>query len=119
MVQWFTPRTLVTLFAPTLDGQTRQLSIDFVRVFAIGHPALGAFSLSQAGFNGAKRTRISLVGSVVKNWGIRLPVAIVGGLVLGHGTVAVFAAIPASDIVTAFPSGAYYHHATKDGLRAD
>lgn len=107
--QWAVPHVVTAVFAPELDGDALTLSIDVLRMFALGYPAIGTFLLVQGGFNGAKRTRTSLVGSLVKHWGIRLPLAVTAGIVLGYGIEAVFWSIPISDVIIAFLFGAYYH----------
>jgi putative MATE family efflux protein len=116
IIQWFMPELITSVIAPTLGVQATALAIEFLRVLAIGYPALGAVYLLQAGFNGARRTRISMLSSVAQFWVVRLPIVAGGGLLLGYGMPAVFWAVALSNIIGALGLGAYYHYSTDAGM---
>lgn len=116
LVQWTIPRTLVQLFVPTLVPAAADLAVEYLLILAYGYPAIGAVYLLQAGFNGARRTRTSFVASLLQYWGIRLPIAAVGGIVLSAGASAVFWAVTVSNLVVAVGLAAYYHYSTAEGM---
>nr|WP_227380585.1 MATE family efflux transporter [Haladaptatus halobius] len=116
IIQWFIPGAIAGMIAPTLDPQATSFAVEFLRVLAIGYPALGAVYLLQAGFNGARRTRVSMISSIVQFWAIRLPIAAAGGLLLGYGMPAVFWAVAISNILGAVGLGVYYQHLTDAGM---
>lgn len=115
-LQWYSPGVILDVLAPELRGTARRLAVEFLRIYAYGYPALGATTLFVGGFNGADRTRTSLVGSLLTQWGLLIPAAAVGGLVLDHGVVAVFWAVSASKIVGVLGFGTYYRYATNRGM---
>ena len=82
----------------------------------MGYPALGAVDLLEAGFNGARRTRISMLSSIVQFWAIRLPIVAVGGLLLGYGMMAVFWAVVISNVLGAVGLGVYYQYSAGAGM---
>jgi Na+-driven multidrug efflux pump len=90
--------------------------VDYLRILAYGYPAIGATYLVLAGFNGARRTRTSMVATLLQYWGVRVPVAAVGGLLLGFGVHAAFWAITLSNVAAAFGAGWYYRWATRRGM---
>jgi putative MATE family efflux protein len=116
IVQWAIPQTLVNLFVPTLSADATELAVLYLTILAYGYPAIGASSLLQAGFNGASRTRTTLVASLFQYWGIRLPIAIVGGIFLAFEMRAVFWAVTLSNIIAAIGLGGYYYYSTADGM---
>ncbi|WP_254536763.1 MATE family efflux transporter [Halomarina litorea] len=122
LVQWLIPSTLTTLFVPTLGEEALSLSIEYLRVLAYSYPAIGVAYLFQAGFNAAGRTTTSFVASLLQYWGIRLPVAVVGGglvaagLGLSMGVSAVFWAVTGSNLLAAVGLGAYYNYSAENGM---
>ncbi|WP_336360629.1 MATE family efflux transporter [Haladaptatus sp. ZSTT2] len=116
LVQWLFPATLTTLFVPELSEESLALSIEYLRILAYGYPALGAIYLFQAGFNGASRTKVSMFASLIQYWGVRLPIAAVGGLVLSFGMDAVFWAVTLSNITAAVGLGVYFYHSSSTGM---
>ncbi|WP_254542897.1 MATE family efflux transporter [Halomarina pelagica] len=116
VAQWFAPTVIVDALAPQLEGRALDLTVLYLRILAVGYPAIGAAYLFQAGFNGASRTRTSFVASLLQYWGVRLPIAVVGGLVLVTGVEAVFWAVTVSNVVAAVGLGAYYHYSAENGL---
>lgn len=114
-LQWFVPGPLTHLFIPDATPRGADLTAQYLRILAYGYPALGAVYLFAAGFNGARRTRVTMVAMLLQYWAVRVPVAVVGGIVLGVGVIAVFWAVTISNIVGAVGSGLYYRHAA-DGM---
>ncbi|MFB6233982.1 MAG: MATE family efflux transporter [Halopenitus sp.] len=129
-IQWFFPELIVTGLVPDISGRARELTVFYLRVLAIGYPAMGATYLVFAGFNGASRTRTSMVVDVVKYWGIRLPVALVAipatvtlgayGITaspgLDWGVEAVFWAVTVSNILAFVGVGSYFVYTARDGM---
>jgi putative MATE family efflux protein len=107
-VQFAIPATIATVLVPTLGPEELSLAVWFLRVLAFGYPALGVVYLVQAGFNGAGRTQVSMVSTLVQYWGVQLPVAVVGGVVLDYGLAAVFVSAVAANVTVAVLLGAYY-----------
>jgi len=114
-VQWTIPSAVTAVLAPQLGGPAADLSVSYLRILAYGYPAIGATYLLEAGFNGAGRTRTSMVATLAQFWVVRLPVAVLGGLVLGRGVLAVFWAVTLSNLAAAVGLGAYYRYAA-DGM---
>jgi putative MATE family efflux protein len=115
-IQWMIPHTLVDLFVPTLSTDATTLAVQYLMILAYGYPALGVLPLFQAGFDGARRTRTTFVASLLQYWGVRLPIAAIGGLVLAFEMGAVFWAITLSNIIAAIGLAAYYYYSTADGM---
>jgi putative MATE family efflux protein len=115
--QWFVPELLANLFVPDLTPDGLALTVDYLRILTFGYWGIGAMYLFNAGFNGARRTKTSMVADLVKYWGVRLPIAAVGVfLVDGVGVHAVFWAVTVSNVVGAVGTGAYYYYTTNNGM---
>lgn len=115
-VQLAVPATIATLFVPSLSPAATSLAVEYLAILAYGYPAIGAVYLIQAGFNGARRTRTSFVSSFLQYWGVRLPIAAVGGVVLSGGASAVFWAVTISNIAAAVGLAGYYRYSTAEGM---
>jgi putative MATE family efflux protein len=115
-IQWMIPRILVDLFVPTLSSDATTLAVQYLVILAYGYPALGALPLFQAGFDGARRTRTTFVASLFQYWGVRLPIAAVGGLFLAFEMDAIFWAITLSNIIAVIGLAGYYYYSTADGM---
>lgn len=129
-IQWFLPELIVSGLVPDISDRARELTVFYLRVLAVGYPAMGATYLVFAGFNGASRTRTSMVVDVVKYWGIRLPVALVAipatvtlgayGVAvspgLGWGVEAVFWAVTVSNVLAFVGVGSYFVYTARDGM---
>jgi Na+-driven multidrug efflux pump len=122
LLQWTAPAALTTLFVPTLGPGALALSVEYLRILAFSYPAIGAAYLFQSGFNAAGRTTTSFVASLLQYWGVRLPIAVVGGGVLLAGVVpsigvsAVFWAVTVSNLAAAVGLGAYYAYSADRGM---
>lgn len=116
MLQWLAPGAIATTFVPELTPRAFDLSVEYLRILSYGYPALGALYLFEAGFNGSRRTRTSLVASLAQYWVIRLPIAAVGALVFAYGVVAVFWAVTLSNLLGAFGLGVYYRYEAAGGM---
>ena len=115
-LQWLLPGLLATLFAPDLTDRALSLSVEYLRILAYGYPAIGVAYLFEAGFNGARRTRTSLVATLAQFWLVRLPIAAGIGVLLGMGVVWVFWAVTISNVVAAVGLGLYYRHEAGNGM---
>mgnify|MGYP000126753360 CR=1 FL=1 len=115
-VQWLIPDLLATIFVPDIGGDALALAVEYLQILAYGYPAIGATYLILAGFNGARRTRTSMVATLLQYWVVRLPIAAVGIVVLDLGVVAVFWAVTLSNVAAAIGTGLYYWRATADGM---
>ncbi|MFC5971319.1 MATE family efflux transporter [Halomarina salina] len=121
VVQWVVPGLIVTTFAPTLSTAGMDLAVEYLRVLAVGYPAMGAMYLFQAGFNGASRTKTSFAASMAQYWGVRLPFAVVGAGVVGIaafdlGVSAVFWAVTISNVAAAIGLAGYYYYSAEQGM---
>jgi len=114
--QWAAPHAIVRLFVPDASPAAVALAVQYLRILAIGYPAIGATYLLLAGFNGARRTRTSMVVTLLQYWGVRVPVAAVGGLVLGFGVGAAFWAVTLSNLVAAVGAAWYYRSVSAAGM---
>lgn len=115
-LQWFLPGHITRLLVPSFDAQSFALSIDYLRILAVGYPAIGAAYLLEGGFNGARRTRTSLVATLLQFWMVRLPIAATGAYLLGAGIRAVFWAVTLSNVITAVGIAAYYRYEVSGGM---
>ncbi len=115
-LQWLVPETLTLVFVPNATGAELELTVEYLRILAYGYWAIGATYLFRGGFNGARRTRTSLVATLLQYWAARLPIAAVGVYVLGAGVVGVFWAVTLSNIVAAIGLAVYYRHEVADGM---
>jgi putative MATE family efflux protein len=115
-IQWLVPGTITSALVPDIGPEAFALSVGYLQILAYGYPAIGASYLFEAGFNGARRTGVSFVATLFQYGVIRLPIAVVGGLFLGLGVVAVFWAVTASNVIAAVGLAAYYLYATDEGM---
>ncbi|SDR44220.1 MATE family efflux transporter [Natronobacterium texcoconense] len=115
-VQWLIPETLSVLFVPDATPAEIEVAARYLEILAYGYWAIGATYLLQAGFNGARRTRTSLVATLLQYWIVRLPIAAVAAVGLGMGVVGVFWAVTLSNVVVAIGLGCYYWYETANGM---
>ncbi|WP_435348264.1 MATE family efflux transporter [Haloarchaeobius sp. HRN-SO-5] len=113
-VQWLFPNALATLFVPDIAGPALEYTVDYLQILAYGYWAIGAGYLLRGGFNAARRTKTSMVASMLQYWGVRLPVAAVGVLLLDGGVGAVFWAVTLSNVAVALGLAVYYWYETTD-----
>ena len=116
VVQWVAPELLVNVFVPDMTPDGFELTVEYLRILVLGYWGIGAMYLFNAGFNGARRTKVSMVADLLKYWVVRLPIAAVGAVWLGHGVHAVFWAVTISNVVAATGAGMYYYHTTNNGM---
>lgn len=116
LVQWSIPGTITRVFVPNIEGTAFAYAQTYLTVFAVAYPAKGVFSVIKAGFNGAQRTKLTMVASLGQSWGLQIPIAFVAGMVLSYGVIGVFWAQTLSVIVAAVCLGVYYRHTTDDGM---
>jgi putative MATE family efflux protein len=116
VVQWVAPELLVEVFVPDMTPAGFALAVDYLQILVYGYWAIGAMYMFQAGFNGARRTKVSMVSGLLKYWAIRLPIAAAGATWLGYGVYAVFWAVTISNVVGAVGTGLYYYYTTNNGM---
>ncbi|WP_435334603.1 MATE family efflux transporter [Haloarchaeobius sp. TZWWS8] len=114
--QLLVPEAIATFFVPDITPAALELTVSYLQILAIGYWAIGATYLFRAGFNGARKTKTSMVTSMAQYWGVRLPVALVGVYVLDMGVVAVFWGVTLSNILAALGLAVYYRYSTADGM---
>lgn len=115
-VQWFVPEAIALAFVPEISPRGLELSAAYLQILAVGYWALGVIYTVEAGFNGASRTRVSMVSTVLQYWLVRLPVAAVGAFVLGYGVYAVFWGVTLSNIAAALGLCAYFWYGSRHGM---
>lgn len=116
LAQWVVPGPIAVAFVPTVTGDALAWSIEYLRILAIGYPALGAIYLFEAGFNGAKRSNVSFAATLLQYGGVRLPIAAFSVVYLSAGVVGVFWAVTISNIATAVGLGLYYRYSVGSGM---
>lgn len=116
VIQWLVPGLLAATFIPGGSALGTALTIDYLRILAYGYPALGAIYVIAAGFNGARKTRTSMVITLLQYWAVRLPIAVAGAFYLGAGVHAVFWAVTLSNVTAAIGGGVYYWWRSEDGM---
>ncbi|MCT9095142.1 MATE family efflux transporter [Haloarchaeobius sp. HME9146] len=115
-LQLLFPETIARLFVPDISGDGLAFTVAYLQILAVGYWAIGASYLLRAGFNAARRTRTSMMASLVQYWGVRLPVALGGVYLLDYGVVAVFWGVTISNVLVAIGLGLYYWYETSDGM---
>jgi putative MATE family efflux protein len=130
IAQWFTAGLITNVFVPDLTPEGFRLTVRYLEILTFGYWAIGATYLFLGGFNGARRTRTSLVVDLLKYWVVRLPIAALAlpvgfsvsllGLTMapgfGMGVTAVFWAVTVSNVVAAVGVGLYYWYTTREGM---
>lgn len=115
-IQFAVPDLLTRLFVPDISPEGFALTVEYLVILSYGYWAIGVTYLFLAGFNAARRTRTSMVASLLQYWAVRLPIAAGGALVIGFGVSAVFWAVTISNIVAAVGLGLYYRYETQSGM---
>ncbi|WP_232686985.1 MATE family efflux transporter [Halobacterium zhouii] len=115
-VQWALPTAIVSVFAPTFEGDALAFTVDYLQILALGYWALGAIYTLESGFNGASKTDVSMYATLVQYWGVRLPIAALGVFVLDYGVLAAFWGVTLSNIAAAVGLAIYFYHSTDDGM---
>ncbi|AGB14817.1 putative efflux protein, MATE family [Halovivax ruber XH-70] len=116
LVQLVIPETLSEIAMPKAEPHEIELAAQYLVILALGYWAIGSTYLLQAGFNGARRTRTSLVATLAQYWVVRLPLALVLAYPLGFDVQGVFWAVTLSNAAIAVGLGAYYHYETTEGM---
>jgi putative MATE family efflux protein len=116
LVQWFLPGPIARVFVPDLSGTALSYTVAYLQILAYGYWALGVIYTIEAGFNGANRTRVSMVSTLLQYWAIRLPIAAVGAFLLDLGVEAVFWGVTLSNAAAALWLIGYFRYATDRGM---
>lgn len=116
VVQWLFPELIASVFIPDISGAALAHSIDYLVILAYGYWALGAIYTVEAGFNGASKTKVSMVSTLLQYWAVRVPIAVIGALVFNMGALAVFWAVTLSNIAAALGLAIYYYYSTSRGM---
>ena len=111
-LQWVAPGPIARVFVPDLSGASLSNAVLYLQILAVGYPALGAIYTLEAGFNGARRTTVSMYSTLCQYWLVRLPVAAVGGFVLAAGVAAPFWAVTLSNVAAAGWLAVYFYRST-------
>ncbi|WP_135827382.1 MATE family efflux transporter [Halorussus halobius] len=114
--QWVAPEFIVTTFVPDMSEAGVALAVDYLQILVLGYWAIGAMYVFEAGFNGARRTKVTMLAGLFKYWVVRLPIAAVGALWLDYGVHAVFWAVTLSNVVGVVGAGLYYYYTTNNGM---
>ncbi|MFB6270994.1 MAG: MATE family efflux transporter [Halobacterium sp.] len=118
VVQFAIPGLIADVFAPQLDGDALTYTIAYLQILAVGYWTFGLIYPVQGGFNGAGRTDVSMVTTMLQYWCVRLPIAAVGAyaVVVTVPVYAAFWAITLSNVAGALGVAAYFHYSTDRGL---
>lgn len=116
IVQYAMSGGIVDLLAPNVSAAAFETTVDFLHILAYGYPAFGAVFVLQGGFNGASKSRVSFVASIFQYWVVQLPIAALGGVILGQSVVAVFWAATIANVLTAVGLGVYYYYSAQSGM---
>ncbi|WP_435360228.1 MATE family efflux transporter [Haloarchaeobius sp. DFWS5] len=116
VIQFAIPTEIATFFVPDITPDALELTVDYLQILAVGYWAIGATYAFRAGFDGARKTRTSMLTSMAQYWGVRLPVALVGVYVLDYGVVAVFWGVTLSNVLAAIGLAVYYRYLTAGGM---
>lgn len=118
VVQFAMPGLLADVFAPSLDGDALTYTVAYLQILAVGYWTFGLIYPVQGGFDGAGKTQVSMVATLLQYWVVRLPIAVVGAYVvaLSVPVYAVFWAITLSNVVAAVGVTAYFYYSTNRGL---
>ncbi|UPV75751.1 MATE family efflux transporter [Halorussus limi] len=116
VVQWVAPELLVNFFVADISQRALGLSVDYLKILVLGYWAIGATYAFNAGFNGARRTKVSMVVGLLKYWAVRLPIAAVGAFWFDFDVHAVFWAVTISNVAGAVGAGLYYYYTTNNGM---
>ncbi|MCF2164481.1 MATE family efflux transporter [Halobacterium salinarum] len=110
VAQYSSPATIVSVFAPTFSGIELTYTVAYLQILAVGYWAFGLIYPIQGGFNGAGKTTVSMVATLLQYWGVRLPVAALGAYVVVFSVPvhAAFWAITASNVACAVGVTAYF-----------
>jgi len=110
------PNAIATAFAPTLDGEALRLTVEYLKILALGYWALGAIYTFESGFNGASRTSVSMYATLIQYWGVSLPIAAFGVFVFEYGVIAAFWGVTLSNVAAAVGIGAFFWYSTDRGM---
>lgn len=115
-VQFLLPGAITHFFTPELDGRGFGLSIVYLQILAFAYPASGVLSLVKAGFNGARRTKTTMVASLMQRWLFYIPLAALAVFMLGYDVVAVFWSNTISVFATLVCATGYFVYTTNRGM---
>lgn len=118
VLQWTFAEGLARTFIAGAEGPTLALSVAFLQIFAIAYPASGVISVVTAGFNAARRTKTTMVFSLLQKWALQIPLAAALGILLAQGAVGVFWARSLSTILVGGSFFAYYLYTENNGMYA-
>ncbi|MFC6726499.1 MATE family efflux transporter, partial [Halobium palmae] len=115
-VQFAFPRSIALLFVPDISADGLELAVAYLQILAVGYWALGAIKTVEAGFNGASRTKVSMVATMLQYWAVRIPLAAGLAFAVDLGAVGVFWAVTLSNVVAALGLCAYFVYSTRTGM---
>lgn len=115
-VQYLFPDIITQILSPSLNGRGFELATVALQILAISYPASAILSLVKAGFNGAKRTKTTMVASLVQTWGIHIPLAAGAVLLFSYDIYAVFWTNTIATFVVTVGLGGYFIYQTEHGM---
>lgn len=116
VLQWAFPSLIAETFAPALAPEALALTVEYLKILAVGYWALGAIYTLESGFNGASETRVSMYSTLLQYWAVRLPIAVFGVFVFNYTVLAAFWAVTISNVVAAVGLGVFFYYSADRGL---
>ncbi|HEC63377.1 MAG TPA: MATE family efflux transporter, partial [Candidatus Acetothermia bacterium] len=101
---WLLRYPLVGLFIPG-RGDVIQVGAGFIQAFAVGMPLLGVFFAALAIYRGAGHNLPTMVLSMLRLWGLRIPLAYLLGFPLGWGASGVWWGMSLSNVISGLAAG--------------
>ena len=119
VAQWISAEPLIHMLAPEVSGLGLIYAVDYLHILAVGYPIMGVVSLFKAGFDGARQTKTTMVISLIRTWGIQIPLAIATGVLLRYGIIGVFSSRVISGLLIAIVLVAYYYYSIQNMMYED
>lgn len=83
------------------DPTVVAMGTEFLLIFSLSMPFFGVFRAVNAVFEGSGHTKYQMGLNLTRLWGLRVPLAVLLGLILGWGAVGVWTGMAASNIIGA------------------
>jgi putative MATE family efflux protein len=115
--QWLAAGFITNIFAPEITEQSFSFAVSYLQILALSYPAIGVIPPLKAGFNGVRRTRVSMIATIAQTWLFQLPLAFLGGFGLSLGILSVFWAETVAVITATLCLGLYYRRTNESMYR--
>jgi Na+-driven multidrug efflux pump len=96
---WLLREPLVALLIPGREDVIA-VGAEFIAVFAVGMPFLGAFFSAQAVFRGAGHNVPTMVLGILRLWALRIPLSYLFAFPLGWGDAGVWWGMSLSNVIS-------------------